>query len=398
MSLPSFDIVIVGGGLVGAGLALALQDSSLRIALVDARLPSANDPRLFALNYSSCQFLNNLGLWSDIAAQACAIHQVHVSAKGRFGAVRLNRDDAQLEFLGQVVPAFILESALNSALLQLNTIHFFRPAEVTELVQQDECAILTLKQQDGYLKLAGKVIIGADGTFSTIREAAGIKTITTDYQQSAIVTRTRLQRSHHHIAYERFNEHGAIAMLPLTNNECATIWSAENKYIQELTQLSEDDFLKQLQTQMGYRLGRFLSITPRHHFPLKMVCAEKNWAGSVLLIGNAAHTLHPIAAQGFNLAVYEIAVLAEYIQRHHTELSADKLANALTIAATQQSASTNVSHYLSDLFLDRSAATSIALHAGMAGLDNFLPLKRRFIERMTGRTGRVPRLLLDPIP
>lgn len=400
MSLQHVDIIIVGGGLVGAGLALALEPSNLKIALVDARLPSANDPRLFAMNYSSCQFLTNLGLWSSLHAHAAAINQVHVSAKGRFGAVRLNKEETQLPFLGHVIPARYIEEAINNAInacaAKNNNLTVFRPATVHAIEQDHEHAIVSLSLDQQTIKLTANVVIGADGTISTVREQAGIETKTVDYEQSALVTRTTLQRDHAHIAYERFNNHGAIAMLPLTNNECATIWSADNDYIHSLSTLSDADFLATLQQEFGYRLGRFQRISTRHYFPLKMVKAKNNWRNHVLLIGNAAHTLHPIAAQGFNLALYEVAVLCDYIFADKI-VTAENLANALHNAAKQEAASMKVSHYLSELFLEKSTITSIATQVGMAGLDTILPLKKKFIERMTGRAGRVPRLLLRAI-
>lgn len=398
MPLQDFDIIIIGGGLVGAGLALALRSSSLRIALVDARLPSAEDPRLFAMNYSSCQFLKNVGLWDALSKHAAPINSVHVSTKGRFGSVRLNRQEAAIDYLGHVIPARYIEAALNDSLesisKQQSNFVIFRPAKLEFIKQDTNHAEVTLSINQQSLRLTASVIIGADGTVSTVRDQAGIGTTKVDYKQSAIVTKTTLKRSHEGIAYERFNAHGAIAMLPLPNNECATIWSGDNEYIESLASLSDDSFLNKLQQEFGYRLGRLQGIAKRHQFPLQMICAQTNHKDHVLLIGNAAHTLHPIAAQGFNLALYEVALIAEHILGKTDILSAANLAQVLKKSAAQESASTKVSHYLSDIFVERSAISTIALQAGMAGLDNLSPLKKKFIERMTGRTGRVPRLLL----
>ena len=219
----------------------------MRIALIDARLPSSDDPRLFALNKSSCQLLENVGIWPALDAYAEPIHQVHVSQKGRFGAVRLRRDDVGAASLGHVIPACKIEAALNDKLTTLSSVTLYRPATLTALVQEQGVVALTIENSEGVQSLQSDIVIGADGTTSIVRAQAAITTQTFDYQQSAVVTRTRLQRSHQHIAYERFNKTGAIAMLPLVSqdgHECATIWTADNHVVTDLMTLSDEGFCK----------------------------------------------------------------------------------------------------------------------------------------------------------
>jgi 2-octaprenyl-6-methoxyphenol hydroxylase len=213
------------------------------------------------------------------------------------------------------------------------------------------------------------------------------------------VTKTQLQRSHQHIAYERFEKKGgAIAMLPLVNNECATIWTADKETILQLRELSDADFLAALQKTFGYRLGRMQSISQRHFFPLRMVRAEKAVDQSVFLLGNAAHTLHPIAAQGFNLALYEVAVLAELLiekSEQQKTITTQDLLDVYAQTQKQQSASIGVSHRLSNLFTSSSPFVGLAAQLGMISLDMTAPIKKRFINTMMGRKGSVPRLLLS---
>lgn len=384
-----FDIIIVGGGLVGAGLASALQQTNLRVALIDARFPSNDDPRLLALNAGSCQFLENLDLWSALAPHAAPIHQVHVSNQGHFGAVRLTREDAQLAALGHVIPAYHIETTLNIALEKLPNISIFRPATLLTLTQENGLATLAIQTETGEKILQAPLVIGADGTESTVRKQLQIKTDIFDYSQSALVTRTSLQRSHKHIAYERFNANGAIAMLPLVNNECATIWTADNDTINHLMGLSDEAFVETLQQEFGYRLGRLLSIAKRHVYPLRMVRAENAFSGCVLLLGNSAHTLSPIAAQGFNLALYEVAVLVDGIK---AKLDLKQISEQIQ---RQQSMSIGVSHRLTKMFSNRYSFMSLALQLGMMGLDITTPVKKSFIANIMGRTGRVPKLLLN---
>lgn len=393
-----FDLIIVGGGLVGAGFAAALAQSSLRIALIDASVPSNNDPRLFALNEGSCQFLKNMGVWDKLRDYATSISQVHVSRRGRFGAVRLHHQDVGLPALGNVIPAKYIEAALSERLATLPNITLYRPARLQQLTQDAHGATLHISTEDGEKILHTSLVIGADGTDSTVRKLLNIPADLNDYQQSALVTRTTLQRSHQHIAYERFVEDGAIAMLPLGENECATIWTADNQVITELTALSDHDFLQRLQTTFGYRLGRLQSIAQRHMFPLRLMKATKMTEGCVCLIGNAAHTLHPIAAQGFNLALYEVAMLVEGVL---CILEQNRLPHALDMqmlcekVMQQHSFSINTSHRLATVFNTESAWMSAAVQWGMVGLDIATPLKNKLLQKMMGRTGHVPPLLLS---
>lgn len=392
--MTHYDLIIVGGGLVGAGLAVALRHSGLKIALVDARLPSSDDPRLFALNSGSCQFLENLGLWQQLIPYASPIHQVHVSHQGHFGSVRLHREDVNLPTLGHVIPAHYIETALNQAL----DCTVYRPAKLQQLHQHENIAELKISTENGEVMLQSPIVIGADGTESTVRKQLNIHTEVFDYHQTAIVTKTSLKRSHKQIAYERFNSHGAIAMLPLINDECATIWTADNALINQLMELSDSEFLERLQQEFGYRLGRLQAIQKRHVFPLRMVRAEKAVEKSVFLLGNSAHTLSPIAAQGFNLALYEVALLAESILE---KVKLKRVFNGVDLqeisdqTQKQQAVSIGVSHRLSSLFSSELPLMGLATQLGMIGLDVVTPVKKRFIRGMLGRTGRVPSLLLN---
>lgn len=392
-----YDLIIVGGGLVGASFASALKRTTLRIALIDARLPSSDDPRLFALNASSCQFLANLDCWQQLQEHACAIEQVHVSHQGHFGAVRLHHQDVNLSALGNVVPARYIEAALNAALTTQANLTVYRPARLTALTQTDDMASITIDVDGTIMQLQSAVVIGADGTASTVRELANIAVNKVDYAQSAIVTRIGIKRSHQHIAYERFYQHGALAMLPLGTHECASILSAEQSEIKRMSALSDEAYLAEIQAIFGYRLGRLQSVAKRHTFPLQLLCAKSAHEKCVLLLGNAAHTVHPIAAQGFNLALYEAAVLAEGIQASSLRgesITAAALLTMLNHSKMQQKISVKVSHYLAQLFSSQSSLASLLLSAGMTGFNLATPLKNKFINVMTGRAGRVPALLL----
>lgn len=219
-----------------------------------------------------------------------------------------------------------------------------------------------------------------------------------DYQQTAIVTRTQLKRSHHHIAYERFVEDGAIAMLPLPNDECATIWTLNHKKAQDLLALSDADFLQKLQEAFGYRLGKLQSIKPRFSFPLKQLRVKMPVKQNLLLLGNSAHTLHPIAAQGFNLALYEVASLVDAMlakEAQSAPFGAEDLAKLYEMMQKQQNVTMGVTHQLTQWFTNESRLMQPLLQLGMIGLDVVRPMKRKLLQGLMGKAGRIPRLLLN---
>lgn len=389
--MQHYDIAIIGGGLVGAGLALALRDTGLTLALIDAKLPSHSDPRLFALNNGSCQFLAELGLWEMLVPHAAPIHQVHVSNQGHFGAVRLQREEVNLQSLGHVVPAGKIEEAMHSAVNDASAIHVYRPALLQAIQQENGGASLTLTTDAGVQTIASQIVIGADGTESAVRKLAGIAAKVFDYEQSAIVTRIGLSRSHAHIAYERFTRDGAIAMLPLQGEECASIWTADKQKIASLLAQDDREFLYSLQTEFGYRLGRLQYVAKRHMFPLRMVQAEQAATGCVFLLGNSAHTLHPIAAQGFNLALHELKILVSSFKQKakcQEAISAFGLLKISEQTQKQQRISIGLSHRLAQVFSTDSLPMHAALSVGMLSLDIALPVKKKFINLFLGRTPR----------
>lgn len=377
-----YDIIIIGGGMVGASLACALHDTDLRIALIDAApLNTQDDPRLIALNYHSYRFFEELRIWTNLAPHAAAIQQVHVSDRGRFGKVRIHAKEMGLPTLGYVVPAKHINAALNETISQQKNLTILRPAKLTSLSQTSQAASLTISTQNGENTLVGTLIIGADGTHSTVRELLGITTEVVDYQQSAIVTITDLQRPHQNIAYERFHPQGAIAMLPLAGQQCATIWSDKTTTTQQLMQLDDAAFLQRLQQDFGYRLGKLTHVAKRHIYPLQMLQSDQQIKQHVILIGNALHTLNPIAAQGLNLALTETAMLAKTIIAQAKTLATPDWQHYLAWQQQQQTNSAKLSHRLPRLFAEHSTLVNIARQIGMVGLDICPPLKRRFAWR-----------------
>ncbi len=367
----TYDLAIIGGGMVGAALACALRDTPLKIILVDAAESHANDHRLIALNHTSCQFFETLRIWPTLAPHAAKIDEVHVSSRGHFGRTRLTAHELALTYLGYVVPAKEINLALYAQLAELKNVTLLRGAKVTGLTEES----ITVTRGEEQQIIPAAFFAAADGTFSTVRDLLHIPTDIIDYQQKALVTTTELARSHHHIAYERFLPDGAIAMLPLTGMRVATIWSGPQAKIDELMQRPLPDFLSALQQQFGYRLGKLKKIRERFTYPLKYVKAERHIQGRFILLGNAAHTVHPIAAQGLNLALYEVAVLA----KHFSEtLSLKNLPDFLS----QQAMSVTMSHQLTRIFSWNFLGANTLRQVGMIGLDLCSALKKRLGEKI----------------
>ena len=358
-----YDIIIVGGGMVGASLACALTQQNLKIALLDAApLNTADDPRLIALNHSSVCLFKNLLVWPALADYAEPIMQVHISDRGQFGMTRIHANTAGLSSLGHVVPAKYINAALDQ-LLQQSSVDIMRPATLQSLNQT--ATAVTLTSADGK-QLQAKLVIAADGTQSTVRKELEIPIDVKTSQQSALVTVTTLQRSHQNVAYERFHPTGALAMLPLPGLQAATIWTDNHAVIEQLRQLDEPAFLAALQKQFGYRIGKFLQTGTRHVYPLQQLSAKKTFQQRVLLIGNAAHTFHPIAAQGLNLALAEIAMLTQYLTDHPDRTDWSDYA---IWQAQRQTTSRRLSDHLPGLFTQDFWPVRLARQLGLVALD-----------------------------
>lgn len=387
-----YDIIIVGGGLVGCCLAQALKKLPLRIGIIEARefkpLNSAADSRAIALTYGSQCYLQQLELWDSLGAVASPINQVHVSDRGHFGITRFSASEMQLPVLGYVVPVNNLQEQFQTALMQNPQIEMIAPAKVIAMQKINHDWQLTVETPAGALEIFTALLIAADGGNSTIRTLQNIPVTEKDYQQTAIVAHIDLKRDHGGIAYERFTAEGALALLPYGQARAAFVWTLPHQRAAELLRLDEKTFLKHLQIEFGYRAGRLLQMRQRHTYPLKMLHAQPPANSDIILIGNAAHTLHPIAAQGLNLGVRDVAALAKLIEQ---KTSAGQSLNAHEITAAflkLRQADYQRTIYFSDsltrIFANHFLPLTCARNIGLAGF-NWLPmLKRKFVSAALG--------------
>jgi len=317
-----YDIIIIGNGMVGASLANALATLDLRIAIIDktplnqSKTPSGKlDGRKIALSLGSYKILQQIGIWPYLTTAATMIKQVHVSQKNKFGAVLINAADMNAATLGYVVAAEAFNQAFYSALKDNTKIEWLCPA-ILQNIELATPANVTISQHGQEKKLTAKLIVAADGALSYSRQLLNIAVKEKDYQQTALVSSVQLTQPHHHIAYQRLTNDAVIAMLPMQKKTYGVVYTAPKQYIEQLLIHDDDTLLKQLQQQFGYRLGRLEKLGPRFTYPIKLIIATEQVKPNFLLLGNAAHNLSPIAAQGFNLALQDIYCLSHLIQRY----------------------------------------------------------------------------------
>lgn len=310
-----YDLLIVGGGLVGGSLALALKDAPLRVGVVEALSPeerrrSPAGSRALALSRGTAQVLDGLGVWREVAPEAMAIRHIHVSDQGHFGKTRLHAASQGVDALGYVAVARVLEDAIERGLERL-PIDRLCPARIIGLKAGAEGVCVTLKRDGECLGLNAKLVVAADGGNSSVRNLLGIEQDVRDYGQTAIVTEVRTEKDTQFTAYERFTASGPLAFLPLGRKQCSVVWTLKDADAEEVLALSEAEFTARLQAVFGYWLGRIEPAAARQGFPLKLVRAEKMADERVILIGNAMHQIHPVAGQGFNLGLRDAALLAD---------------------------------------------------------------------------------------
>tara|TARA_R100001039_G_C1854872_1_gene118398 strand:+ start:19133 stop:20335 length:1203 start_codon:yes stop_codon:yes gene_type:complete len=309
-----FDVLIVGGGMAGASLAIALKESRLKIGLIEAKSLETNsqpsyDDRGIALSYGSQRIFETMDVWTAIEKHASPIQHIHVSERGRFGVTRLSAEQEKVPALGQVITAKYLGHALNQQLQQLDNLTLFCPSTVSAVVTEAEHVKVTLDNHD---TLTAKLLVAADGRESTIRHCLNLSAWEQDYSQVAITANISTDKPHHGWAYERFTTSGPMALLPM-DKRSSLVWTVKAGEESALLSLPEEAFLKQLQHHFGYRAGRFIRVGERNSYPLILMQADMPVQARIVFIGNAAHSLHPIAGQGFNLGLRDVAVLAEHI-------------------------------------------------------------------------------------
>ncbi|RMH21536.1 MAG: 2-octaprenyl-6-methoxyphenyl hydroxylase [Gammaproteobacteria bacterium] len=315
-----YDLIISGGSLTGLSLARALSDLSLNIAVIEARplaesVPIPGESRAIALSYGSKLFLQEIGVWPDLKTHCCPIETILASEKGSFGHTRLQANQEGLPALGYVIPFADLHNILLQSIQDLNRLTVLSPAKCSNIsVDHDHIAINFIRSgEEKKQSISARLLVGADGLHSTLRKSFDIQANESDYRQTAIIADIQTEIPHRNRAYERFSRQGPMALLPLQNGCSALVYIVPDHAARSILELNDQDFLQQVQERFGYRLGRCKWVSARRSFPLSQVHSRSITAERSVLLGNAAHTLHPVAGQGFNLGLRDVATLSGLI-------------------------------------------------------------------------------------
>ncbi|HSS46632.1 MAG TPA: FAD-dependent monooxygenase [Burkholderiales bacterium] len=313
MPPESAAIVIVGGGPVGAALALALRASSHSVLLLEARETTANDPRPLALSHGSRLILERLKVWSAVKTPT-PILNIHISQRGGFGSSRLTAQEADVPALGYVVSYAELQSALQQA---LHGLEYLTGANVVRIEADENAVSAEFTHRGSTRKISAELLVLADGGRG-MEGVNGIKLREKDYHQCAVVTQVKTELPHRNMAFERFTPQGPVALLPF-GEQFALVWATAPEDAGELLKFDDTAFLQRLHEHFGDRLGKFVAAAKRASFPLKLKYAADPTAQRVVILGNAAQTLHPVAGQGFNLGLRDAWELSEVILRTATQ-------------------------------------------------------------------------------
>lgn len=395
-----YDILIVGGGLAGNSLALALQTCGLRIALVEAvskaktRKAPAGD-RALALSAGSVRLLDDLQVWEGIKSRATAIKAIHVSDRGHFGKVRLSSQKERVEALGYVITASTIEGYL-ATLVEQSNIERICPGRVVKLVSTQDAAQVSLQQGTNKRTVAVRLVVGADGGQSTVRRLLEIPQQTTDYQQTALITTITASLAHHNTAFERFTEAGPLAVLPLDGKQCSIVWTRSKAAADQLMASDESVFLAQLQHCFGYALGSLALTAPRNAFPLKLVHTKNIVSGRAVIIGNAAHQLHPVAGQGFNLGLRDVMQLAQLLIEQHQQQADIGEAELLRRYARSRAKDHRLATHLTDGLVKLFSTNWLPLAAGrgigLLALDHLPFAKSMLAKYAMGLAEQLPKI------
>ncbi|MFK8047375.1 MAG: 2-octaprenyl-6-methoxyphenyl hydroxylase [Halioglobus sp.] len=402
------DIVIAGGGMVGVSLALqlgaALPDN-IRILLVEGfPFPEANaenrpdyhpsfDARSTALSFGSRLIYEQIGVWSDLEEWLCPIETIHVSNKGRFGSALMKAADYQWHALGYVVENAWLGNTLIQSLYRQGRVELVSPAKVIEASSADGHVNLKIEGEQFAQEIEAGLLLVADGANSGLREQLGVAVDEKQYRQHAIVANVAFTEDHRGCAYERFTDDGPVAFLPLLptrsgEHRAGVVWTLPPDQSELLQNCDQAEFLAGLQEKFGYRLGRLTQVGQRHSYPLALIQSAEQVRNNIVVMGNAAHALHPVAGQGYNLALRDVAVLGDVLaQAAHADVPLGDLAVLSKYESRQkfdQARTVQFSDKLPSLFMYSDPLLGLARDLGLSGLDILPSAKRAFVRQAAG--------------
>ncbi len=399
-----YDVTIVGGGVVGATLACALGNSTLRIAVIESQAPPAvwakesRDVRVSALTSGSVRIFSALGVWQSMVAERVSpFREMHVWDAGGPGVIHFDSADIGVDTLGYIVENRVLQAALYRRCREFSNIEWIAATRITDMVSAAD--YVTLHTEHGRV-VQTRLVVGADGPDSAVRQLAGITTHGRDYQQTAVVATVKTTQVHRQTAWQRFLPEGPLAFLPLTDGYTSIVWSLPPARAESILALDDAHFMDELQFVLGddrlENLGGIASVGPRASFPLRLIHADQYARPRLALIGDAAHTIHPLAGQGVNLGLSDAAVLAELLieaAEQQADIAAFKLLrryerrrkgdNLAMVAALE-----GIKH----LFGSRWTPLRWLRNSGLQLTNTLAPIKNLIMRRAMGITGDLPKL------
>ena len=404
MSEQRYDIVIAGGGMIGTSLALALAPLGLRIAVVEAvarkdeAQPSFDD-RSTALSRSTQRMFEAMGLWTEIVAASTPIRNIHVSDQGRFGFSHIDAEEQGVEALGYVVINRVLGNVLQQALTSRPEITVVCPARIVGVTLDTDAATASVECEDGSQRqLSCSLLVAADGANSAVRDMIGITAEKSSYGQRAVIGNLLPEKPIDNVAYERFTAQGPLAVLPVAEGRAGFVWTVSEDDAERVMSLDDAAFLAELQQEFGYRLGTFSRVGKRAAYPLVLSKALRLTATRSVLIGNSAHGLHPVSAQGFNLGMRDVAAIVDCIaDARAAEGSCDPGAAALLERYAEwrrsdQQKLVRFTDSLVKLFGSQRPPLRALRNLGMLGFDLVPGVRSLFAKHTMGLAGRLPRL------
>lgn len=387
------SVIIVGGGMTGATLALAISHLSrgqVQVHLIEAQSPDTQqhpgfDGRAIALAAGTCQQLARVGIWQAIADCATAIRTVHVSDRGHAGFVTLDAQDYSLPALGQVVELHDVGQRLFALLRKAPGVTLHCPARVAGFTRSQAQVSVTLDSGD---TVTGRLLVAADGSRSALGEQCGICWQQQPYDQLAVIANVTTAQPHNGRAFERFTEHGPLAMLPMSDGRSSLVWCHPQAQREAIAGWSDARFCHELQQVFGWRLGRITHAGVRHVYPLSLTVATRAISHRLALVGNAAQTLHPIAGQGFNLGLRDVMTLAEMLSQADDPGDYALLGRYQARRADDKAATIGMTDGLVHLFANRWAPLVAGRNVGLMAMELLTPARDALAQRTLGMVAR----------
>jgi 2-octaprenyl-6-methoxyphenol hydroxylase len=393
-----YDLVIVGGGIVGLTLASALKDSGLNILLIEAKVASASVAKgqAYAVHMLSALIYQGIGIWDKILPQIAKYCQVRLSDADYPGVVEFATSDLDTPELGYVAEHQALLEPLQEFVQNCPKVTYLCPAEVVSTTYHQDAATIEIKIAEQLRTVRSKLVVAADGSRSPIRQAAGIKTHGWKYWQSCIVAFVKPEKPHNNTAYERFWPSGPFAILPLPGNRCRIVWTAPHEEAKALCALNDEQFLQELTKRFGNQMGKLELLGDRFVFQVQLMQSDRYVLPRLALVGDAAHNCHPVGGQGLNLGIRDVAALAQVIQKAHQ--TGEDIGNIRVLKRYERWRQTEnltilgFTDMLDRMFSNQFPPVVLVRRLGLWFLRTIPALKVFMLKLMIGLKGRTPEL------